>query len=76
LQKAFAQLGYKRGDFPITETLSDQVTSLPMYPELKSEDIETVAAALKSILGASAPIFSPSNAEAVFAPVWNPVPTV
>ncbi len=52
-QAAFKNLGYKRGDFPVSETLSDQVLSLPMYPELKSEQIEYVASALNEIMTAS-----------------------
>jgi dTDP-4-amino-4,6-dideoxygalactose transaminase len=51
-QDAFRNLGYKRGDFPMSETLSDQVLSLPMYPELKAEQIEYVASALREIMTA------------------------
>jgi len=49
LQEAFAQYGYKKGDFPITEILSQRVISLPMYPELTEEEIKTVVAALKKV---------------------------
>jgi dTDP-4-amino-4,6-dideoxygalactose transaminase len=34
LQKAFSNLGYKPGDFPVSEHLSDHVLSLPMHTEL------------------------------------------
>ena len=34
LQKAFENLGYKKGDFPVAEKLSDCVISLPMHTEL------------------------------------------
>ena len=37
LQPAFAYLGYKKGDFPIAESCSEEVLSLPMYPELSEE---------------------------------------
>ena len=54
LQKAFAYLGYKLGDFPISEHLSREVLSLPMYPELTEEDIsyvsDCVAQAMASIV--------------------------
>jgi dTDP-4-amino-4,6-dideoxygalactose transaminase len=70
LQNAFAHLGYKRGDFPVSETLAQQVLSLPMFPELSKEQVETVAQGLKSILGESAAIFSPN---AVSAPAVAPV---
>jgi dTDP-4-amino-4,6-dideoxygalactose transaminase len=48
LQAAYRELGYQRGDFPITETLADEMLSLPMYAELSNEAIafivETIAA--------------------------------
>ena len=42
LQKSFAHLGYKAGDFPVSEGLANTVLSLPMYPELTNGQIETV----------------------------------
>lgn len=42
LQKAFKDLGYKRGDFPITEKVCREVLSLPMYPELTEREIRYV----------------------------------
>lgn len=42
LQPAYSDCGYKRGDFPVTEALADQILSLPMYPELTPEMIEFV----------------------------------
>lgn len=35
LQKAFAYLGHKKGDFPESEAAANEVLSLPMYPELE-----------------------------------------
>jgi dTDP-4-amino-4,6-dideoxygalactose transaminase len=46
LQKAYAHLGYKPGDLPLTETLCRQCLSLPIYPELPKEKIFTVASIL------------------------------
>jgi len=43
LQKSYSDLGYKKGDFPVTEECSGQLLSLPMFPELKKEEIEFVA---------------------------------
>lgn len=36
-QKAYENLGYKAGDFPITEKVASEILSLPMYPQLGSE---------------------------------------
>jgi dTDP-4-amino-4,6-dideoxygalactose transaminase len=36
LQKAYKHLGYKKGDFPITEKITKQILSLPIYPGLNS----------------------------------------
>jgi dTDP-4-amino-4,6-dideoxygalactose transaminase len=48
LQKAYASLGYKRGDFPVAERLCERCLSLPMYPELTGEQINAVAEALRA----------------------------
>lgn len=42
-QKCFTHLGYKKGDFPISEELAEQGLSLPMFPELTNEQIELVS---------------------------------
>ena len=42
-QKAYQHLGYKEGDFPVTEKVMKEIISLPMYPELTEEQIEYVA---------------------------------
>lgn len=46
LQPAYRDLGYSRGDFPITERCAEQILSLPMFPELTPELIEYVANAV------------------------------
>lgn len=48
-QRAFSYLGYKSGDFPITERVANEVLSLPMYPELTDSQIREVANTLKDI---------------------------
>ncbi|MBA4077742.1 MAG: hypothetical protein C0508_22125 [Cyanobacteria bacterium PR.023] len=50
VQKAFENLGYKMGDFPISEQLSREVLSLPMYPELTDEQVETVGKTITEIM--------------------------
>lgn len=49
-QTAFAHLGYKKGEFPVSEKLSDQVISLPIFPEMKAEQVEYVAQALQAVM--------------------------
>ncbi len=47
LQKAFSYLGYKEGDFPISERCSKEVLSLPMFPELKDDEIEYIIESIR-----------------------------
>ena len=42
LQPVFAELGYRRGDFPVAEHLADTVLSLPMHTELTDHEQEKV----------------------------------
>jgi len=42
-QDCFKDLGYHQGDFPVTERLCQEVLSLPIFPELRAEQIECVA---------------------------------
>ena len=48
LQKAYALLGRRRGEFPVSERLADRCLSLPMFPELTEDQIQTVAAAVRA----------------------------
>ena len=47
LQEAFASLGYKHGDFPVSERVSEEIMSLPMSPYLTEEQQDFIVAALK-----------------------------
>lgn len=49
LQKAYADLGYKAGDFPVTERLAEQFLSLPIYPELQEKQVAEVVRELNSV---------------------------
>ncbi|MBL7075313.1 DegT/DnrJ/EryC1/StrS family aminotransferase [candidate division KSB1 bacterium] len=47
LQPAYCCLGYKRGDFPVSEHCAAQVLSLPMFPELTEEEIVRISVLVK-----------------------------
>ena len=49
-QGAYAELGYKKGDLPVAEKVADGIMSLPMFPHMTRQDIETVVSALKNSL--------------------------
>jgi dTDP-4-amino-4,6-dideoxygalactose transaminase len=46
LQEVCAGLGYRRGDFPVTEIAAGRILSLPMYAELTAAQLEYVATSL------------------------------
>ena len=48
LQKCYAQLGHRPGDFPVAEKAARECLSLPVYPELTDSQIQRVATAIKS----------------------------
>jgi dTDP-4-amino-4,6-dideoxygalactose transaminase len=50
MQKGYADLGYKAGDFPHSEKAAAEVLSLPLYAEMTDAQIETVASALREAL--------------------------
>jgi len=50
LQKAYQDLGYRKGDFPITEEISHEILSLPLYPEMNFKQIEYVVDNLKKFI--------------------------
>lgn len=51
LQKAYAHLGYGKGDFPNAEALSVGCLSLPIFPELTDDEIEAVIEAANGYAG-------------------------
>ncbi|MDI6816851.1 MAG: DegT/DnrJ/EryC1/StrS family aminotransferase [Actinomycetota bacterium] len=47
LQDVYSGLGYKLGDLPVSEAASHETLAIPLYPELKPEDMERVAELVK-----------------------------
>lgn len=51
LQPAYKTLGYKMGDFPEAEKASSEVLALPMWPELRDEEVKEVVKVIKEFYG-------------------------
>jgi dTDP-4-amino-4,6-dideoxygalactose transaminase len=51
LQKAYANLGYQPGDFPVAEKAARECLSLPIYPEMTDEQVRRVADVVKEFFG-------------------------
>ena len=54
LQPAYRDLGYARGDFPVSERAASEVLSLPIFPELTAEQVDTVASLFRAGVAAGA----------------------
>ncbi len=50
LQPAYQDLSYKIGDFPVAEKAVQEIISLPMFPELRIDEINSVVDAIKEFL--------------------------
>ena len=50
LQPAYASMGHRRGDFPVTERAAERLLSLPMFAELTREQIEFVVDSIKEYM--------------------------
>ena len=50
-QVALQHLGYRTGDFPYAERAAAEVLALPMYPELREDEQETVVDAIRTFYG-------------------------
>jgi dTDP-4-amino-4,6-dideoxygalactose transaminase len=51
LQEAYKNLGYKEGDFPVSERVAREIVSLPMFPQLHPEQQQRVAEAVCEFAG-------------------------
>jgi dTDP-4-amino-4,6-dideoxygalactose transaminase len=50
LQNAYKNLNVGNGNYPVTEKVSDEILSLPMFPDLTSEQIEYIANKIKEFI--------------------------
>ncbi len=50
LQPFYLKDGKPQGSYPVAEKLCDEILSLPMYPELTDQQVETVVSEIKTIL--------------------------
>jgi UDP-2-acetamido-2-deoxy-ribo-hexuluronate aminotransferase len=53
LQEAFNTLGYKQGDFPVSEDIARRIFSIPMHPYLTEQDQQKIVDAIATIRGRS-----------------------
>ena len=43
-------LGYKQGDYPVTEKVCESLVRLPVYPQLTKEDMEYISSAIEDVI--------------------------
>jgi len=53
LQECFNYLGYKKGDFPVSEQIANTCVALPIFPELTEEQIKFVVSKIKEFINAN-----------------------
>jgi len=51
LQPAYIELGYRKGDLPVTEAVADTCLSLPLYPEMTEEQQDRVVQCIAEFMG-------------------------
>jgi dTDP-4-amino-4,6-dideoxygalactose transaminase len=51
LQTSLQFMGYKKGDFPVSERAAEEILALPIYPELRVEELESVVEAIRRFYG-------------------------
>ena len=46
-QPAYRDLGYAKGDFPVSEKCAEEILSIPLYPELSDDQIQYISQKIK-----------------------------
>ena len=49
LQAVFANLGYRKGDLPVSEEISEKIFSIPMHPYIDNDQQNMVIEALLNV---------------------------
>lgn len=49
LMPVMKNIGYKIGDFPVSESASERLLAIPLFPEMTSEQVATVTEAIQSV---------------------------
>lgn len=62
LQKAYKDLNYKPGDFPVSEKVTPEILSLPMYPQLHADQQRRVVEAIAGFIGSRRPAMAAGGA--------------
>jgi len=68
LQDAYRHLDYAKGSFPVSEKVASEILSLPMYPQLRYEQVRRVAQALSGSISSpqiAVPAVQPQTAAQV-----------
>jgi len=52
LQKAYENLNFKKGDFPVTERVAAEIVSLPMFPQMTNEQVNEISKRVREFVGA------------------------
>ncbi len=55
LQRAYEWLGHKPGDFPVAEKAAAEIASLPMFPQLTSDQQRRVVSCIREFQATTAP---------------------
>ena len=55
LMGAHTDLGYRRGDFPVSEAVAERVLALPIYPEMTPQQVETVSSVVREAVARNGP---------------------
>jgi dTDP-3-amino-2,3,6-trideoxy-4-keto-D-glucose/dTDP-3-amino-3,4,6-trideoxy-alpha-D-glucose/dTDP-2,6-dideoxy-D-kanosamine transaminase len=50
IMRGSADLGYREGQFPVAERKAQRIFSMPMYPHLKDEEVDTVIEVLRDVI--------------------------